>query len=389
MTFTRSSPLNRVANAHPSPYPGPSRRVVHRRRLAPAGIWFDSQARRLSLTNGFRARGGAVRDRGRPTIHDVARAAGVSHQTVSNVLNGTGRVGMATRARVDAAIAELGYHPHAGAASLRTRRSGRLAYPIGAGDLGPLNTIMLEFVEALTSAAGRHHHHLVLAAGGPAGMDDVQRLLRSGAADAVVLANVAPRDERVAALAQRGVPFACFGRTEADLPQCWIDVDSRAGLREVTEYLVGLGHERVAFLGYTPQGRWDLDREAGYRDAMTAAGLAARVRTAEPDPPRVRQVIEALLESPPTAIVTGSDVLAGAVYAAAAQRGLRIGSDLAVTGFDGSMVGRLLTPALTTLAMPVGYIADRLVTRVLAEIDGPTGAPGELVRAELVLGASG
>jgi DNA-binding LacI/PurR family transcriptional regulator len=329
-----------------------------------------------------------VRDRGRPTIHDVARAAGVSHQTVSNVLNGTGRVGMATRARVDAAIAELNYHPHAGAASLRTRRSGRIAYPIGSGDLGPLNTIMLEFVESLTSAAGRHDHHLVLAAGGVAGMTDVEHLLRSGAADAVVLANIGPNDERVATLARRGVPFACFGRTEPDMPQSWIDVDSRGGVRQVTEHLIGLGHVHIAFLGYARQSRADLEREAGYRDAMDAAGIAARVGLPEPDPRQVRWAIERLLMSSPTAIVTGSDVLASAVYAAAGRHGRQIGSDLAVTGFDGSMVGRLLTPALTTLAMPVGYIAEALVTRALAEIGGRTGDPGELVRAELVLGAS-
>lgn len=332
-----------------------------------------------------------MRDRGRTTIHDVARAAGVSHQTVSNVLNESGRVGTATRARVNAAIAELNYHPHAGAASLRTRRSGRLAYPIAAGDLGPLNTIMLEFIESLTSAAGLRNHHLLLAAGGGEGMDDIEHLLQSGAADAVLLANVARHDERIATLARRGVAFACFGRTEPDMPQSWIDIDNRAGVRAATAHLIGQGHVRLAFLGYAPQGRWDVEREAGYREAMAEAGLPEQVTTPEPDRPHVQRAIDLLLDaSPPlTAIVAGSDVLAGAVYSAAAQRGIRIGSDLAVTGFDGSMVGRLLTPALTTLVIPISYIAERLVARALAEIDGPTGDPGELIMPDLVFGASG
>lgn len=329
-----------------------------------------------------------MRDLGRTTIHDVARAAGVSHQTVSNVLNGSGRVGAATRERVSAAITALDYRPHAGAASLRTRRSGQLAYMLATGDLGPLNTIMLEFVQVLTVAAAARGHNLLLVADGPGGLS---RLLGSGAVDGVLLASVAHRDERVATLAERGVPFACFGRTDPDQPQNWIDVDSRAAVRTVTTRLVNRGHRRVAFLGYTPQGRWDTDREAGYRDAMDAAGLAPHVTTPALDDASVRTAIDTLLDTPPrpTGIVTGSDVLAAAVYAAAARRGLRIGAALSVTGFDGSTVGRLLTPSLTTLAIPTTTIAERLVARLLAELEGPTGAPGELLPAEPVFGTSG
>jgi DNA-binding LacI/PurR family transcriptional regulator len=328
---------------------------------------------------------------GRTTIHDVARAAGVSAQTVSNVMRGQGRVGNTTRLRVSAAIDALSYSPHAGAASLRTRRSGRLAHPITVGERGPANTIMLEFIQSLTSAAGRHDQHLLLTAGGAAGMGDIEQLLRSGSVDGVVLAHVARHDERIRRLARLGASFACFGRTEPDMPQNWIDIDNREAVRQATSHLISAGHARLAFLGYPPRERWDIERLAGYKDAMTASGLRARAVTPRPDAPHVRQAIRALLgaSSPPTAIVTGSDVLAGAVYTEAGHRGIGIGSDLAVTGFDGSMVGRLLTPALTTLTIPITYITDWLVTRALAERDGPSGAPGEVVVPDLILGASG
>ena len=323
-----------------------------------------------------------MREPERTTIHDVARAAGVSHQTVSNVLNGTGRVGAATRARVAETITTLNYRPHAGAASLRTGRSGRIAYPLAAGDLGPANTIMLEFVEALTAAAARRGRHLLLAAGA----DGLDGLLREGGADAVVLANVTRQDERVRALARRGVPFACFGRTDEDMPQNWVDVDDRRGVHDLTARLVADGHTRVAFLGYAPQGPWDDNREAGFRAATGDAGLTASVSLPGMAPALVRAAIDALLDAGPTAIVTGSDVLAATLYTVAAHRGLRIGTDLAVTGFDGSMVGRLLTPTLTTLAIPTATIAERVVARALSEVDGSTG---ELLPPELVRGESG
>ncbi len=330
---------------------------------------------------------------GRPTMHDVARAAGVSHQTVSNVLHGRGRVGAETRERVAAAIEELGYRPHAGAASLRTRRTNRLAYPIAVGELGPMdaNTIMLEFIQSLTSAGGRQGQHLVLSSAPERRLDDVVELFRSGAVDAVVLGNVLPRDERVATLARLNLPFACFGRTDAAYPQTWVDVDSRTGVAEVTQHLIRTGHTTLSFLGYASFGPWDLDREQGYADAMSDAGLHQRVHIVEQTAAAATRAIEELLDGPdaPTAIVTGSDVLAAQVYTVAGQRGLRIGYDLAVTGFDGSVVGRLLTPSLTTVAIPTEYIAERLIARVLAELDGPTGAPGELIRPDLMFGDSG
>ncbi|MBE7188360.1 LacI family DNA-binding transcriptional regulator [Jatrophihabitans endophyticus] len=326
----------------------------------------------------------------RTTIHDVARAAGVSHQTVSNVVHGTGRVGDRTRDRVREAIAALGYRPHAGAASLRTSRSRRLAHPITTGELQVGNAIMLEFVAALAEAAGRAGHHLLLTTSGDGGLDDIAQLAGSGAIDAVVLADVANHDPRVQALTSWHIPFACFGRTAADLPQNWVDVDNHAGLAAATGHMLERGHRAVAFLGYTAQGRWDVEREAGYRDTMTAAGLEPVVVTADLSTTATREAVAGLLDrgARPTAVVTGSDVLAAAVYAAASRRGLRIGSDLAVSGFDGSVAGRALDPMLTTVRIPVQRLTELLVSRVLDEVDGPTGRPGEVLVPDLVVGAS-
>lgn len=334
----------------------------------------DGNVNERTMTNSARA-----------TIDDVARAAGVSRQTVSNVLRDRGRVADATRARVREAIETLGYRPHTGAASLRSRRSGRIAHPVFPGELDPSNTIMLEFIRALTAAAGKRNHYLVLAADGTGGAED---LVHSGSADAVVLADIAPNDERVATLVRLGVPFACFGRIEPELSHNWIDVDSREGVRILTTRLIATGHTRIAFLGYQSKGPWDIGRENGFREAMAAAGLTAVVTTPPADAASIQRAIDELLNDAPTAIVTGSDVLAREIYVAAMYRRIRIGDDLAVTGFDGGTVGRSLTPSLTTLAIPLGYIAEWLVDRALAQIGGTTDDPGELVVPDLIVGDS-
>ena len=154
--------------------------------------------------------------------------------------------------------------------------------------------------------------------------------------------------------------------------------------------MLASGHVDVAFVGYTPQGRWDLEREAGYRDAMCAAGLPARVVRTPIGTADAKATVAALLDAPdrPAAVVAGSDVLAAACYAAAARMGLRIGPDLAVTGFDGSLVSRLLAPALTTVAMPLSDIAARLVDRVIRGIGGALDGHGEIVDTTLVRGES-
>jgi DNA-binding LacI/PurR family transcriptional regulator len=325
----------------------------------------------------------------RATIDDVARAAGVSRQTVSNVVRGRGRVSSDTRDRVRAVIGQLGYEPHAGAASLRSGRAFRIAHPIPDAELGPDNVIMLEFLQSLVAAARRRRHQLlVIGSGHP--LDGLGDLIATRSVDGFVLATTAGNDPRAAFLAERRIPFACFGHLDPPLPQQWVDIDNRAAVRQVTAHVLAGGRTRVAYLGYTPQGPWDLEREAGYSDAMKAAGLDPAVTRTAIAPGEASTAVAALLRPPgrPAAVITGSDRLAAACYAYAARAGLRIGHDLAVTGFDGSVVSRMLAPALTTVALPLAEIAARLVDRVIDQANGTCREQGEIVGATFVPGQS-
>jgi DNA-binding LacI/PurR family transcriptional regulator len=330
---------------------------------------------------------GSVR---RPTIDDVARAAGVSRQTVSNVVRGRGRLASATRDRVLAAITELGYKPHTGAASLRSGRTYRIAYSIPDSEFEPDNVIMLEFLRFLVTAARAREHQVLVTTGSGADLNAIDDLIWTRSVDGFVLASVAVDDARIAFLAERKIPFACFGRVPPPLPQNWVDIDNRAAVRAVTEYVLARGHTRLCFLGYTPQGLWDDEREAGYREAMAAAGLAPALTRTGLAAAAVEAAVTRLITDPgrPTAVVAGSDVLAAACYAVASRTGLRIGADLAVTGFDGSVISRLLTPALTTVAMPLRDLAARLIDRVTAAAAGTASGPGELLDTILIHGQS-
>ena len=321
----------------------------------------------------------------------MARAAGVGRQTVSNVLNGSGRVGEAARARVLEAVAALGYHPHHGARSLRSRRTGQLAYVLPTALLLPSNYIMQRFLQALAAASGRQSYNLVVVVPDGDPRAEMWRLIASRSVDAFLLSDMRRDDPRAALLAEAGMPFACFGRTGPGLPQHWVDIDNRAAIITAVHHVLDRGFSRIAFVGYQSADRWDDERAAGF-----TAGLASRGVPAEQaemllvDEADARERIRALLTGArPDAVVTGSDRLAAMIYGLAAELGLRIGRDLAVTGFDGSIPADLLHPTLTSISIPVDDIAVRVVLRALRQVSGASdGAPGEVVETSLRLGTS-
>jgi DNA-binding LacI/PurR family transcriptional regulator len=329
------------------------------------------------------------------TIQDVARAAGVSRQTVSNVLNDGGRVGEAAKARVLDAVAALGYHPHHGARSLRSRRTRQIAYIMPGIELLPGRYIMQQFLQSLAAATARRSYSMVIAVPDGDPRDEMRRLIASRSVDAFLLSDLDQDDPRVALLAEAGVPFACFGRTGPALPQHWVDIDNHEATAMAAEHVLSRGFSRVTFLGYRSAKQWDAARAAGFKTGIARSPIPAeRADTLLVDDADARQEIMSLLgpgrpDTRPDAIVTSSDRLAAVVYGVAAELRLRIGRDLAVTGFDGSIVAELMHPRLTTVATPIDDIAGRVVARALRQVDhGPDQAPGEVVPATLRLGES-
>ncbi len=329
------------------------------------------------------------------TIQDVARAAGVSRQTVSNVLNNGGRVGEAAKARVLAAVTALGYHPHQGARSLRSRRTRQIAYVMPRVQLLPDNYIMQQFLQALAAASARGGYSTVIAVPDGDPRDDMRRMIASRSVDAFVLSELQPADPRVVMLAEAGMPFACFGHIGPALPQHWVDIDNLAATTAAVEHVLARGFSRLAFLGYRSGNHWDAERVAGFKAGLSRHGIDVdRTAMLVVDDAGARRKVRSLLgparpEARPDAIVTSSDRLAAVVYSVAAELRLRIGLDLAVTGFDGSIAAGLMHPRLTSVAIPVDDIARRVVARALRQIEhGPDQRPGDVVPAILRIGES-
>lgn len=330
---------------------------------------------------------------------DVARAAGVSRQTVSNVMNAPHLVRGATRERVEQAIADLGYRPHQLARNLRARRTGSIGYRVPPSS-DSINSVLDRFLHALTTAAHRAGYHILLFTP-EGGRDDLAAeiamqadLVHTSTVDGFVVSETNYGDPRIVELVGAGVPFAAFGRSGDTPAHAWVDVDGAAGTRQAVAHLVRAGHRRIAYLGW-PDGSVSGDqRAAGYREGLAAAGLepSAELDVRGPDGLATgARALEGWLRAtdPPTAVVSSSDLLALGLMKAATARGVRVGEDLAVTGFDDTPVAALTSPPLTSVRQPLEAVAARVVSLLAARIDGDAEPPaGVALEPELIVRGS-
>lgn len=325
------------------------------------------------------------------TIYDVAAAAGVSHQTIANVIKDPARVSPATRELVERHIIELGFRPSRIAQNLSSRRSRLIAFRVQARSSLATGGILDAFLHALAASAEDLDHHIVLFHSAP-GAEEVRKaaeLYRASIADAFVVAETGPGDERIAAFVEAGLRFVTFGRTDATVDHDWVDTDNVAGARLAAGHLADLGHRAIGFLGWPGESWVGDDRRQGWHDELAARRLDADpslVVTAINDRTDAIRASDQLLARRPdvTAVVAASDELAfGAIQAAE-----RAGRALSVVGYDDSPLATV-GAGLTTIRQPIPEIALRIITLASGLLTPDTHEPThECVVPELVVRGS-
>lgn len=327
----------------------------------------------------------------RATLADVARAAGVSRQTVSNALHKPDVVRPATLRTVLDHVERLGYRPNSAARSMRRQRAGAVGVELDAVDAFP-SDVAQSYLVALTTRAPRHDCHLVPFSSPDRfpSLSGYQEMARRQLVDAFVLADTHEGDPRPAWLQRNGIPFAAFGRVYDDpTVTSWADVDSRAGTSAAVSHLIEQGYDTIGYLGW-PDGVLARERRAGWEDTCRALGRqSGPEQQAAQDLPDAVSAARALLDhlTPGDAVVCASDVLALGVLTAARARGWEPGRDLGIVGFDGSVHARL--HGLASVRQPLEDIADHLLGLVHAQLEGASPpAAGELFTPTLMPGRS-
>jgi len=312
--------------------------------------------------------------RGSATIVDIARAAGVSKSTVSLVLNGDRRVRPQTRARVEEAIERLGYIYNRGAANLRGATSSLVGLVIN--DL--TNPFFAELAVGIEDALFKLGLVPILAntSEDPERQAQVLKSLREHGVAGLIMSPARGVDAwTLANQLPRAIPVVLTTRRIIGSPLPYVGADNRTGARQAVAHLVALGHRRIAFLGGDAKMTTQQEREAGWCDALDAAGIPPGGDLVFPGAPNRRGGREAMERAlatsrPPTAALCYNDIAAIGASRALIHRGMTPGKDMAIVGFDDIAEAQENAPPLTTVNVGIADLGTHCANSLLGLIRG-------------------
>lgn len=315
------------------------------------------------------------------TLEEVAHAAGVSRATVSRVINDSPKVSAAARHAVEAAVERLGYAPNRAARSLVTNRTDSIGLVVAESEQRvfgePFFGSLIRGVS--TELAGTDVQLVLMLARSNEERDRLHRFLASHV-DGVLLVSTDGDDPLLEQLVTAGLPTVLTGRPPDGISLPYVDADNVSGARSAVTHLLERGRRMIA----TITGNLDMaagrDRLTGYREALAQAGFARDERlemVGDFGAASGERAAQQLIDRCPSvdAIFAASDLMAVGAMRAIRAAGRRVPEDVAVVGFDDSVIAASATPALTSVHQPVEGIGQGLVQVLRALIDGGQGTP--------------
>lgn len=309
----------------------------------------------------------------RSTIIDVARIAEVSIKTVSRVVRQEPNVAEETRQKVKAVMEQLNYRPTPSARSSTSSRS----FLIGLVLDNPQSAYAFQLLRGAHEAARANGYHLIvepLNEGIPNRTRFITDLIIQSNLDGLIVPPpLCDDDELLDELARIGRPFARIAPGKRPGEGFSVSIDDRAAGRAVTELLIELGHTRIAFIQGTPGAAASDLREAGYRDAMAAAGLSIDPKWIVPGNFDLKSGVaagEAIVRNSPdvTAIFAANDAMGAGAQVAAYRNGRQVPENLSIAGFDDSVMATAMEPPLTTIRQRVFDMADIATERLIEHL---------------------
>jgi LacI family transcriptional regulator len=302
-----------------------------------------------------------VEEMGTVTLKDLAAELDLSVTTVSRALAGYSDVAEGTRQRVLKAAAEAGYVPDVTARRLQKGRTETIGFVIPTSGPRFSDPFFSELLAGIGNEAARHNFDLLVSTRSPNTPEEqaaYRRMAEGRLVDGVLVVRTRVEDSRIAYLHEVDLPFVAFGRSDLGLDFPYVDEDSKCGLELVTQHLVDGGHQRLAFISAPEDLMFSAYRQAGLDAALQRNGLAM--------PPAYRIVSDLTqhggfkamnellaLSPPPTAVICCNDLMALGAITAAQKRGLIVGQDIAITGFDDIPLAEHSNPSLTTMRQPI------------------------------------
>lgn len=328
------------------------------------------------------------------TIKDVAKRAGVSPSTVSRVIADHPRISPDTKEKVRAIMSELGYYPNAIARSLVNQTSNSIGLIRSRlTEENFANPFFPAVIQGISSVAHRHKLSLVLSTGKTFQQEDEESLtlLRQRRVDGVILLASHRDDQLIPRLTQDRFPFVLIGRYEGSEEINWVNNNNVEDAKTAVQYLLNKGHRQIACLDGDPRYVVSADRLLGYERAFQDHNLEVPKNLVEHSAFSVEggyQATQRLLTRrvPFSALFAVDDLVAIGAMRALQERGMKVGSEVAVVGFNDTILGACVQPALTSVRVPIYELGQIAVQMLTAQIYGSGVYPHhQMLPASLVV----
>lgn len=320
------------------------------------------------------------------TIKDIAKRVGLSVTTVSRALNDFDDVNAETKDLIRRTAAEMGYVPNSLAQRFQKRKTDTIGLILPT--FGPRfsDPFFSELLAGIGNKAADQGYDLLVSTRAPGDEELLayRQTVQGNRVDGLVVVRTRKEDERIEYLRSVKFPFVAFGRTEGELDFPFVDENGTSGLRLVADHLVNLGHRRIACIASPPDLMFSQYRLEGLHSRLQELNFPL-------DPTLIRvgdltqrsgheHAMDLLdLPNPPTAIIAFNDLMAFGAMSAAQKRGLVVGSDVSITGFDNIPMADHSHPPLTTVDQPI-YQIGSMVCEMLVHL-----IQGESVEGEHIL----
>lgn len=306
------------------------------------------------------------------TIKEVSELAKVSQSTVSRALNNHPTVKEANRKKVFAAIEELGYRPNAFAQALASSRSNSIGMLVGSLD-GPFYGPLMHYAE---DTVRQSNNHLIVTSGQESHTKerDSVNFLQSRLVDGLIIHSDKLSDDELIEITKQKPATIILNRYIPEVADKCIYIDNELGGYLATKHMLEQGHRKIACITGQLSKIDSRDRLQGYRNALTEYGIpydANLIIEGRFDHVGNHDAAHRLLDREPkiTALFCQNDNIALAVYDVAAERGLTIGDDLSVVGFDNDTYSQHIRPRLTTVNFPVKEMGSEAAKGIIAMVD--------------------
>ncbi|HNS01346.1 MAG TPA: LacI family DNA-binding transcriptional regulator [Anaerolineae bacterium] len=320
------------------------------------------------------------------TIRDIAERTGKSITTVSRALAGYDDVAPETKVLVRQVAVELGYEPNLLAQRLQKQRTDTIGLILPT--FGPRfsDPFFSEFLAGVGNRAARSGFDLLVSTQ-PPGEEEInayRHKVQGRQVDGFIVVRTRRQDARIDYLRRAGVPFAVFGRADGTLDFPFVDEDGVLGMRLMADHLARLGYRRVACIAPPAELMFAQLRLQGLREGLAEHGVLleeSQIRVSDLTQRGGYAAAQSLLAEAriPDAIAACNDLMALGAMSAAQSRGLVVGQDVAITGFDDIPMAEHSHPPLTTLHQPIYEIAATLTEMLLAIIAGKTPEQSQVI----------